>query len=89
MTEEVKELKQRAKNFIKQKNEENNGIWFTGKESISDLLVEFAEKENEEARKIIKNLLPVAKFYNKYRDKGAIMDITPIYEAEQFLGDEE
>ena len=37
------------------------------------------------AKKIIKNLLDVAKFYNHYRDKGAVMDITPIYDAEQFL----
>lgn len=38
-----------------------------------------------EAKKVIKNLLDVAKFYNYYRDKDAVMDITPIYEAEQFL----
>lgn len=37
------------------------------------------------ATEIIKNLLPVAKFYNKHWDKSALMDITPIYDAEQFL----
>lgn len=37
------------------------------------------------AKEIIKNLLDVAKFYNHYRDKGAVMDIKPIYDAEQFL----
>lgn len=40
------------------------------------------------AKGIIKNLLDVAKFYNKHRDRGAIMDITPIYDAEQFLKEE-
>lgn len=53
--------------------------------------IEQVKKENEQlnkAREIIKNLLSVAKFYNKHRDKSAIMDITPIYEAEQFLNSE-
>jgi hypothetical protein len=38
-----------------------------------------------EAKDIMKDLLDVAKFYNKHRDKGAIMDITPIFNAEDFL----
>lgn len=43
------------------------------------------DKQLTKAKEIIKNLLDVAKFYNYYRDKGVVMDITPIYDAEQFL----
>lgn len=46
------------------------------------------DEQLTKAKKIIKNLLDVAKFYNHYRDKGAVMDITPIYDAEQFLKEE-
>jgi len=47
------------------------------------------EKLLTKAKELLKNLLDVAKFYNKHRDKGAIMDITPIYDAEQFLKESE
>lgn len=47
-----------------------------------------SKEQLAKAKGIIKNLLDVAKFYNKHRDRGAIMDITPIYDAEQFLKEE-
>ena len=50
--------------------------------------VDALKKENAKLKELLKNLLPIAKFYNKHRDKGAIMDITPIYDAEQFLEEE-
>ena len=60
-----KELIARAKAFIKQKNEANNGLWFMGKQGISDLLVEFAEQETTLLSKHILEL---------QSDKGKLID---------------
>ena len=40
------------------------------------------------SKEIMTELLSVAKFYNKY-SKGAVIDITPIHKAEQFLEEEQ
>lgn len=56
----------------------------SGGVSILENVVRSRERLTK-AKEIIKNLLDVAKFYNHYRDKGAVMDIKPIYDAEQFL----
>ena len=40
-------LLERAKYFFQKKNKENNGVCFTDKESLTDLLVEFATEETD------------------------------------------
>lgn len=77
-----------AEEYAKQNNPAEYGVkatHFTVLNSFKDG-AEFGYKEQlAKAKELIKKLLDVAKFYNHYRDKGAVMDITPIYEAEQFL----
>jgi len=89
------------KGLTERQREENAELKKRVRKQSDELYNRFAEtefhKENNErhykqlieAKELLKNLLDVAKFYNKHRDKGAIMDITPIYDAEQFLKESE
>ena len=82
--EENAELKEQLGDKVMQKlKDKADLVWNlkTANEQKADQLTN--------AKELLKNLLDVAKFYNKHRDKGAIMDITPIYDAEQFLKESE
>ena len=85
----VKDLEEENTELKKQQfslRNERNTLLAQNEQHEKDL-IDFNENLTK-AKEIMQNLLDVANFYSMHRDKSALMDITSIYKAEQFLNNE-